>query len=250
MPVNGWQPTLWSSPWRLLLIAKRQMGVLCPPPGARGEVEGPPRAAENDRADEAGEAWAAVRLRPARTPGRAPRPGSERAVTLVSARRNRENGRTGLLGVLPHGCRLVDAGPRRQLEPALLARCRARPRAHRRATQATSESDAEESLVQVGERLAALRKPVVLVLDDFHEIENSIVLKEVDNVLASAPPSFRLIISTRPIPPPATASTARRRPCRASSGGSCVSAGRVPRAAGRGIDRPFRRGRDAAVGAD
>ena len=34
MPVNGWMPTLWSS-WRLLLIAKRQMGVLCPPPGPR-----------------------------------------------------------------------------------------------------------------------------------------------------------------------------------------------------------------------
>jgi LuxR family transcriptional regulator, maltose regulon positive regulatory protein len=66
--------------------------------------------------------------------------------------------------------------------------------------EAASEGDAEESLVQVGERLAALHRPVVLVLDDFHEIENSIVLKEVDNLLAIAPPSFHLIIATRADP--------------------------------------------------
>ena len=57
-----------------------------------------------------------------------------------------------------------------------------------------------ESPLEVGERLAASRKPVVLVLDDFQEIENPVVLKEVDSLLAHAPTSLHLIIVTRADP--------------------------------------------------
>jgi LuxR family transcriptional regulator, maltose regulon positive regulatory protein len=57
-----------------------------------------------------------------------------------------------------------------------------------------------ESPLEVGERLAARGKPIVLVLDDFQEIENAVVLKEIDNLLAHAPPSLHLIIATRADP--------------------------------------------------
>jgi LuxR family maltose regulon positive regulatory protein len=127
--------------------------------------------------------------------------GSERAVTLVSAHAG--TGKTVALASWaysrtdvawltldrddnwsPHFWRGVELALERVEERAEAAR----------------EVDGEESLVQLGDRLTALRKPVVLVLDDFHEIENSIVLKEVDNLLATAPPSFHLIIATRADP--------------------------------------------------
>ena len=67
-------------------------------------------------------------------------------------------------------------------------------------SQPASDSLQEESPFQIGERLAALPRPIVLVLDDFQEIESSIVLKEVDSLLANVPPSLHLIIATRADP--------------------------------------------------
>jgi LuxR family transcriptional regulator, maltose regulon positive regulatory protein len=66
--------------------------------------------------------------------------------------------------------------------------------------KATSARGGGESPADVGERLAGMRKPIVLVLDDFQEIENPVVLKEVDNLLAHPPPSLHLIIVTRADP--------------------------------------------------
>jgi LuxR family transcriptional regulator, maltose regulon positive regulatory protein len=49
--------------------------------------------------------------------------------------------------------------------------------------------------------LSAREQPVVLVLDDFHEVDGCEVVADVDRLLAQAPPALRLVLLTRHDPP-------------------------------------------------
>jgi LuxR family maltose regulon positive regulatory protein len=59
---------------------------------------------------------------------------------------------------------------------------------------------ADAPVVRISERLAARSEPIVLVLDDFQEIDSAIVLAEVEALIAHAPDQLRLVISTRADP--------------------------------------------------
>jgi LuxR family transcriptional regulator, maltose regulon positive regulatory protein len=50
-------------------------------------------------------------------------------------------------------------------------------------------------------RLAALRPPVVLVLDDYHLVHNPKCHRQVDRLLRDLPPSCQLVLMTRAMPP-------------------------------------------------
>jgi LuxR family transcriptional regulator, maltose regulon positive regulatory protein len=69
----------------------------------------------------------------------------------------------------------------------------------RRSTK-SANATGEDPAFRIGERIAGLRRPVILVLDDFHEIESPIVLREVDTLLANAPSTLRLVLATRSDP--------------------------------------------------
>ena len=56
------------------------------------------------------------------------------------------------------------------------------------------------SATRIAERLDDRSEPVVLVLDDFHEIESRIVQRELQTLLDRSPPGLRLVISTRADP--------------------------------------------------
>ena len=45
------------------------------------------------------------------------------------------------------------------------------------------------------------RRSVVLVLDDLHEIENPVVLKELGSLISHAPKQLRIVVATRADPP-------------------------------------------------
>ena len=49
--------------------------------------------------------------------------------------------------------------------------------------------------------LSNREEPVVLVLDDFHEVDGCEVVADIDRLLAAAPPAFRLVVVTRQDPP-------------------------------------------------
>ncbi|HWL34341.1 MAG TPA: hypothetical protein VNP89_12130, partial [Gaiellaceae bacterium] len=52
----------------------------------------------------------------------------------------------------------------------------------------------------IAERLDGSAEPVVLVLDDFHEIESPIVLRELQSLIDRSPSGLRVVISTRADP--------------------------------------------------
>jgi LuxR family maltose regulon positive regulatory protein len=54
---------------------------------------------------------------------------------------------------------------------------------------------------RIVERLSGEDTPVVLVLDDLHELENPVVLRELQALLDRAPPRLHVILSTRADPP-------------------------------------------------
>ena len=56
------------------------------------------------------------------------------------------------------------------------------------------------SATRIAERLDGLAQPVVLVLDDFHEIESPIVRRELQALLDRSPSGLRVVISTRADP--------------------------------------------------
>ena len=53
------------------------------------------------------------------------------------------------------------------------------------------------SLRDVLDRLELRTTPVVVVLDDFHELESRVALREVQTLLDHAPPHLRLVVATR-----------------------------------------------------
>jgi len=57
------------------------------------------------------------------------------------------------------------------------------------------------SATRIAERLDGLAQPVVLVLDDFHEIESPIVRRELQALLDRSPSGLRVVISTRAVIP-------------------------------------------------
>jgi LuxR family transcriptional regulator, maltose regulon positive regulatory protein len=63
-----------------------------------------------------------------------------------------------------------------------------------------AHSGREATAAHVSKRLSARDAPIALVLDDFHEIENKVLLREVDALLARSPRQLRLVISTRADP--------------------------------------------------
>jgi LuxR family maltose regulon positive regulatory protein len=63
------------------------------------------------------------------------------------------------------------------------------------------DDDRAPSPDRIVERLAAGDTPVVLVLDDVHELENPIVLRELQALLDRVPPRLHVILSTRADPP-------------------------------------------------
>jgi LuxR family transcriptional regulator, maltose regulon positive regulatory protein len=58
----------------------------------------------------------------------------------------------------------------------------------------------EDPVARIAARLSSKRTPVVLVLDDLHEIESPIVLRELDALLARAPGALRVVLATRSDP--------------------------------------------------
>jgi LuxR family maltose regulon positive regulatory protein len=50
---------------------------------------------------------------------------------------------------------------------------------------------------RIVDRVAARNEPIVLVLDDFHELESRTVLKGVQTLVDRAPPQLRIVLSTR-----------------------------------------------------
>ncbi len=69
------------------------------------------------------------------------------------------------------------------------------------ATGSLSRDGDEATAAHVSARIGARESPVVLVLDDFQEIESKTVLRELDALLVHAPPQLRLVIATRADPP-------------------------------------------------
>jgi LuxR family maltose regulon positive regulatory protein len=67
-------------------------------------------------------------------------------------------------------------------------------------TSPHSLHEPETTSASVSTRLSARQGPVALVLDNFQEIENKIVLRELDALLLHAPPQLRLVIATRADP--------------------------------------------------
>ena len=50
--------------------------------------------------------------------------------------------------------------------------------------------------MQIADRLEGRDEPVVLVLDDFHEIESPIVQRELQTLIDRSPSGLRLVLST------------------------------------------------------
>ena len=67
-------------------------------------------------------------------------------------------------------------------------------------TGAAAESDGAPAGTGIVERLNGRAQPVVLVLDDFHEIESPIVQRELQALLDRSPSRIRIVISTRADP--------------------------------------------------
>jgi LuxR family maltose regulon positive regulatory protein len=66
----------------------------------------------------------------------------------------------------------------------------------------TPQPDSSESfLSQLVSGLTELPAPVVLVLDDFHDITDATVLAELEFLLRHAPPQLRMVLATRVDPP-------------------------------------------------
>ncbi|HWN22626.1 MAG TPA: LuxR C-terminal-related transcriptional regulator [Gaiellaceae bacterium] len=63
-----------------------------------------------------------------------------------------------------------------------------------------AENDVAPTGTHIAERLDGLAQPVVLVLDDFHEIESPIVRRELQLLLDRSPSGLRLVLSTRADP--------------------------------------------------
>lgn len=68
------------------------------------------------------------------------------------------------------------------------------------ATGARLLHERETTSASVSTRLNARTAPVAVVLDDFQEIENKVVLRELDALLLHAPQQLRLVIATRADP--------------------------------------------------
>ena len=66
------------------------------------------------------------------------------------------------------------------------------------ALDGTSADPGEARLaLQIADRLEGREEPVVLVLDDFHEIESPIVQRELQTLIDRSPSGLRLVLSTR-----------------------------------------------------
>ena len=69
------------------------------------------------------------------------------------------------------------------------------------ALEGTSAPTGEARLaMQIADRLEGRDEPVVLVLDDFHEIESPIVQRELQSLVDRSPSGLRLVLSTRADP--------------------------------------------------
>ena len=69
------------------------------------------------------------------------------------------------------------------------------------ALDGTSANPGEARLaLQIADRLEGRDEPVVLVLDDFHEIESPIVQRELQTLIDRSPSGLRLVLSTRADP--------------------------------------------------
>jgi LuxR family maltose regulon positive regulatory protein len=65
----------------------------------------------------------------------------------------------------------------------------------------TRRGDLWATLDALCHALSKREQPVVLVLDDFHEVDGSEVTADLDRLLAQAPPALRLVVVTRQDPP-------------------------------------------------
>ncbi len=61
--------------------------------------------------------------------------------------------------------------------------------------------DLSATLDALCQALSDREEPVVLVLDDFHEVDGCEVVADIDRLLAQAPPALRLVLVTRQDPP-------------------------------------------------
>ena len=61
--------------------------------------------------------------------------------------------------------------------------------------------DLSATLDALCQALSDREEPVVLILDDFHEVDGCEVVADIDRLLAQAPPALRLVLVTRQDPP-------------------------------------------------
>ena len=109
----------------------------------------------------------------------------------------------------------------------------------------------EGLVTRIAERIDDRAEPVVLVLDDFHEIESPIVHRELQTLLDHGTGSLRVVISTRADPRSAAAAAPpHRRPDRDPRRRAGVHDGRVRRGARAVRGRPRRRRRRGAARSD
>ena len=190
--------------------------------GSRAVATRPPRHRPGTRpSDELGTALLATKLTPPRTSLRQvfrPRlidlldAGSQRPLTLVSAPAGA--GKTTLLASWsssgqppgPLAWLSLDAADNEAAKfwaYALAALCRSGAVPNGGALRTlTPESDSYEGfLSQLASGLSELSSPVVLVLDDFHDITDATVLAGLEFLLRHAPAALRLVVATRADPP-------------------------------------------------
>ena len=82
------------------------------------------------------------------------------------------------------------------------------------ANAAPRRGSADAFLPALVAELESLQQPIVLVLDDFHEVTEAAVLRDLDRLLDHPPDRLRLVLATRCRPVAPAPATPHRRPPR------------------------------------